>query len=157
MKLVDILQPGAITVDLKSEKKDDILSELVDLLVTAGGIRKTDKSKILDKLKERESLGSTGIGKGIGIPHAKCQSAKKMSAAIGISRKGLDFRSLDGEPTYIFFLLIAPGESPGPHLKCLAKISRLLDDKFIREMLRSARNPQDVFNIVKTEEQKQAQ
>ena len=157
MKLVDVLHPDAVTVDLKSQGKEDIISELVDLFVKTGGVKKADKSKIVAKLNERETLGSTGIGKGIGIPHAKSKSVKKMAAAIGISKRGVDFKSLDGELTHIFFLLIAPGENPGPHLKCLAKISRLLDDKFIRDMLRSARTSQDVFKIVKTEEQKKTQ
>jgi PTS system nitrogen regulatory IIA component len=109
---------------------------------------------VLKKLKEREVLGSTGIGKGVGIPHAKCPFVKKMVAALGISKEPVDFKSLDGEPTHIFFLLIAPGDNPGPHLKSLAKISRLLDDKFIRDRLRSAEDSAHVLKIIKDEEQK---
>jgi nitrogen PTS system EIIA component len=77
-----------------------------------------------------------------------------MGAAFGISKKGLDFRSLDGESTYIFFLLVDPGETPGSHLKALAKISRLLDDKFIRDKLRAATTARDVLKAIKIEEQK---
>jgi len=92
----------------------------------------------------------------VAIPHAKSLKVKKLIAAFGISKKGIDFKSLDGEPSYIFFLLIAPGETPGPHLKALAKISRLLDDKFVRDKLRTAKDSQDFLKIIKEEEQKKA-
>lgn len=154
MKIVDLLCQDAVSVDLKSKTKEDLLSELAELLVTSGVVKKTEKSEIIKRLKERELLGSTGIGKGVAIPHAKCPKIKNMTAAFGISKAGVDFKSLDGEPTYIFFLLVAPGETPGPHLKALAKISRLLDDKFVRDRLRSASSPQEVYKIIKDEEQK---
>jgi fructose-specific phosphotransferase system IIA component len=154
MNIIDLLGKDAVSVDLKSTEKDEIISELVDLLVSAGAVKKPEKETVLKKLQERELLGSTGIGKGVAIPHAKCPKVKKMVAAFGISKGGVDFKSLDGEQTHIFFLLIAPGETPGPHLKALAKISRLLDDKFIRDRLRSATTSQDILKIVKDEEQK---
>ncbi|MFH1879145.1 MAG: PTS sugar transporter subunit IIA [Candidatus Omnitrophota bacterium] len=157
MKIIELLNKDAVSVDLKSKDKETILSELVSLLVSAGNIKKTDTADVLKKLKERENLGSTGIGKGVAIPHAKCPKVKKMFSAFGISKEGLDFKSLDGEKTYIFFLLVAPGETPGPHLKALAKISRLLDDKFVRDRLRMAKNAQEIFKIVKEEEQKKIQ
>lgn len=154
MNIIDLLGKDAVSVDLKSTEKDEIISELVDLLVSAGAVKKPEKETVLKKLQERELLGSTGIGKGVAIPHAKCPKVKKMVAAFGISKTGVDFKSLDGEQTHIFFLLIAPGETPGPHLKALAKISRLLDDKFVRDRLRSAPSSQDILKIVKDEEQK---
>jgi len=154
MKIIDLLNQEAVSVDLKSKSKDDILSELADLLVASGVVKKSEKGDILKRLKERELLGSTGIGQGVAIPHAKCPKVKQMTAAFGISKTGVDFKSLDGEPTYIFFLLIAPGETPGPHLKALAKISRLLDDKFVRDRLRNAASAQEVYKTIKEEEQK---
>ncbi|MDD5634370.1 MAG: PTS sugar transporter subunit IIA, partial [Candidatus Omnitrophica bacterium] len=132
------------------------LEELIDLLIGSGGVKKNDKKEMLKKLKEREMLGSTGIGKGVAIPHAKCPKVKEMVAAFGISKSGVDFKSLDGEPTFIFFLLIAPGETPGPHLKALARISRLLDDKFVRDRLKNGKNSQEILKIIKEEEQKKA-
>jgi nitrogen PTS system EIIA component len=156
MKLTDILQAKAICVNLVSKEKNGVLSELLDLLVHSKGIKAADKSKILTKLKGRESLGSTGIGKGIGIPHTKTPAIKKMVAAFGVSKAGIDFKSLDGNPTYIYFLLVAPGETPGPHLKALAKISRLLDDKFIRDKLRSAKTQVEVMKIFEKEQSKTA-
>ncbi len=154
MNIVDLLGKDAVSTELKAREKDAVISELVDLLVSSGGVKRSEKDEILKKIQERETLGSTGIGKGVAIPHAKCPKVKKMIAAFGTSKSGLDFKSLDGEPTYIFFLLIAPGETPGPHLKALAKISRLLDDKFVRDRLRAAKSAQDIIKIIKEEEQK---
>jgi PTS system nitrogen regulatory IIA component len=154
MKITDLLKQDAVSVELKSTTKEDILSELAELLVNSGDIKKPEKNDIVKRLKEREVLGSTGIGKGVAIPHAKCPKVKQMTAAFGISKTGVDFKSLDGEPTHIFFLLVAPGETPGPHLKALAKISRLLDDKFVRDRLRSASSAQEVYRTIKDEEQK---
>jgi fructose-specific phosphotransferase system IIA component len=154
MKITDLLSRDAISTDIGSTEKGEVVKELVSLLVSAGEIKKADMSVVLKKLQEREMLGSTGIGKGVAIPHAKCDKVKKMVAAFGVSKEGVDFRSLDGEKTHIFFLLIAPGETPGPHLKALAKISRLLDDKFVRDRLRSAGTPLEITKIMKEEEQK---
>jgi fructose-specific phosphotransferase system IIA component len=154
MKITDLLSKDAISIDIGSAEKEEVIKELVLLLVSAGEIKKADMNMVLKKLQEREMLGSTGIGKGVAIPHAKCDKAKKMVAAFGVSREGVDFKSLDGEKTNIFFLLIAPGETPGPHLKALAKISRLLDDKFVRDRLRSAESPMEIIKIIKEEEQK---
>jgi len=157
MKIIDLLDKRAISVDLKSHQKKEMLVELVDLLISSGSVKKDEKNNILKKLQERETLGSTGIGKGVGIPHAKCPKVKKMVAAFGISKNGIDFKSLDGKSSSIFFLLIAPGEVPGPHLKALAKISRLLDDKFVRDRLRTAKNVQEILKIIRAEEQKNLQ
>ncbi|MBU1084654.1 MAG: PTS sugar transporter subunit IIA [Candidatus Omnitrophota bacterium] len=157
MKIIELLDKEAVSVDIQSKDKDSVLSEIVGLLVSSGTVKKSDNEEILRRLKERESLGSTGIGKGVAIPHAKCPKVKKMTAAFGISKNGVDFKSLDGEPTYIFFLLVAPGETPGPHLKALARISRLLDDKFVRDRLRAAGNAKDLLKVIKEEEQKKTQ
>jgi len=154
MKISELLDKSSISVNLVAADKDEALSELVDLLIAAGKIKKKDKTPILKNIKEREQLGSTGIGKGVAIPHAKADNVKNMISAFAVSKKGLDFRSLDGEPTFLFFLLVAPGETPGPHLKALAKISRLLDDKFIRDRLQSASNATEVLDIFKKEESK---
>ncbi|RKY41602.1 MAG: PTS sugar transporter subunit IIA [Candidatus Makaraimicrobium thalassicum] len=154
INIIDILNKSAISPDLKSCNKEEILSELVDLLVSSGSIKQSEKGDIIKRLKEREVLGSTGIGKGVAIPHAKCPKVKKMAAAFGIAKNGINFKSLDGELTYIFFLLIAPGKTPGPHLKALAKISRLLDDKFVRDRVRTAKSAQDILKIIREEGQK---
>ncbi|MFH1798639.1 MAG: PTS sugar transporter subunit IIA [Candidatus Omnitrophota bacterium] len=156
MNITTLLDKNAMSVDLKAVEKDEVLSELVNLLQVSGDIKKSEKTEILKKLKEREALGSTGIGKGIAIPHAKCPKMKKMFASFGVSKKGIDFKSLDGESAHIFFLLIAPGETPGLHLKALAKISRLLDDRFIRDRVKLAKSSLELLEIIKEEEQKKA-
>lgn len=152
MKMLDFLDRNAITVNIKSKKKQDVIRELVDLVSNVYPIK--DKEALVDTLMNRELLGSTGIGQGIGIPHAKSSCVKKLVAALGISRTGVDFDSLDGEPTYIFLLLVAPEDAAGPHLKALAKISRMLQDKFVRDSLISAKDEDAIFAIIKQEDGK---
>ncbi len=152
MKMLEFLDKDAITVDIKSTKKEDVIKELVDLISKVHPIK--DKKSLIGTLMNRELLGSTGIGQGIGIPHAKSSVVKKLIAAFGISRTGVDFDSLDGEPTYIFLLLVAPEDAAGPHLKALAKISRMLQDKFIRDSLISAKNKDIIFDIIRHEDRK---
>lgn len=149
INLLDYLPEGAIAIELKSQNKREVLKELVGTLSAAHGLG--DPDKVLQSLFEREELGSTGIGQGIAIPHGKCDYVNKVVAALGISKKGIDFDSLDGEPVYLFFMLVAPANSAGIHLKILAKISRLLKDKFFRQALREAKLPGEVINQIKEE------
>jgi PTS system nitrogen regulatory IIA component len=151
---MDFLSPKAISTDLKSSDKKGIIKELLDLLIESGDINAADKNAFLDVVMERESLGSTGIGMGIGIPHGKSEHIKSLVASFGISRKGVDFDSLDGEPAYIFFLLLAPQDTAGPHLKALARISRLLKEKYFRDALKKSVDPKEVLKIIKEEDQK---
>ena len=152
MKLSDFLCPKAISADLKATTKKDVIDELVGLLVTAGVIEKKNKSKVMEILLAREALGSTAIGQGIAIPHAKCDCVKELTASIGISKKGINFDSLDGEPAYIFFLLIAPIDSAGPHLKALARISRLLKDKYFRDNLKASKDEKNILKLISQED-----
>jgi nitrogen PTS system EIIA component len=152
MKILDFLDKGAIKPDMKSTKKEDIIKELVGLLSLAHPIK--DKASLIQTLMNRESLGSTGIGQGIGIPHAKSNSVKDLVAALGVSKNGVDFDSLDGEPTYIFMLLVAPEDAAGPHLKALAKISRMLKDKFVRDSIISAKDEKAIIDIIVQEDRK---
>lgn len=154
MKIMDFLSEDAITVDLKSVNKNDAIKELTELLINAGEVDKRDKAKVVELLLARESLGSTAIGHNVGIPHAKVDCTKDLVGAFGLSRKGVDFDSLDGEPVYIFFLLLAPQDSAGPHLKALARISRLIKDKYFRDALRQAKDKKDVIRIIETEDEK---
>lgn len=154
MKIMDFLSKDAVTVNIKAADKDGVIKELVDLLMVAEGIDKKNKNKLIELLKSREALGSTAIGQGVGIPHAKSDCVTSLVAAFGISKKGVDFDSLDGEPVYIFFLLLAPQDSAGPHLKALARISRLLKDKYFRESLKSAIDEKTVLKIIQQEDEK---
>jgi len=152
MKIMDFLNKKAVTINLKAPDKVGAVKELVDLLVAADAIK--GKDEMVKTLLAREALGSTGIGQGIGIPHGKSKNIKELVAAFGISQKGVNFDSLDGEPVYLFFLLIAPEESAGPHLKALARISRLLKDKYFRDRLRKAKDEKEVISIIQEEDSK---
>jgi len=152
MKIMDFLNKKAITANLKAADKEGVIREMVELLSKADEIK--NKEELVKSLLMRESLGSTGIGQGIGIPHAKTQSVKELVAAFALSQKGVNFDSRDGEPVYIFFLLIAPEESAGPHLKALARISRMLKDKYFREMLRKAKDDKEILRIIQEEDSK---
>ena len=154
MQIMDFLSKKAIVMDIKSTKKEDVIKELVDALMNAGEIEKRDRNKLIDALMAREALGSTAIGQGIAIPHAKSDCVEKLIAAFGLSKKGVDFDSLDGELAYIFFLLVAPQDSAGPHLKALARISRLLKDKYFRDTLRGCEDEKSVIKVIAQEDEK---
>ena len=154
MKIMDFLSKKAILLDIKATKKEDVIRELVDVLVNSGEIEKRARNKLVDALMARESLGSTAIGQGIAIPHAKIDCVDNLVSAFGLSKKGVDFDSLDGEPAYIFFLLVAPQDSAGPHLKALARISRLLKDKYFRDSLRACTDEKAVLKIIAQEDDK---
>ena len=152
MKISEILSAQAIKVDLHASNKEDSLKELVGILAQVENIG--DQKAIIKALLERENLGSTGIGQGIAIPHGKTDKVNRLVAVLGISKKGVNFDALDGELVYIFFLLVAPKDSAGPHLKALAQISRLLRDTYFCELIRRAVNPDQVFQLIKNEEDK---
>jgi nitrogen PTS system EIIA component len=154
MKIMEFLSTQAINTDIKATQKQAVLEEMVEMLIAAGEVDQRCRSKIMESLTARESLGSTAIGQGIAIPHAKTDCVGRLVAAFGISKKGVEFDSLDGEPAYIFFLLAAPQDSAGPHLKALARISRLLKDRYFREALRNASNSEAVLKIIEEEDDK---
>lgn len=152
MKITDFLDRKAIKIGINSTTKEDILKELVDILAEVKDIG--DQKSILKALLERESLGSTGIGQGIAIPHGKTERVKELVAVLGVSKKGVNFDALDGESVYIFFLLVAPKETAGPHLKALAQISRLLRDSYFCELMKRCQTPDEVYDLIKREEEK---
>ena len=154
MQIMDFLSKKAILTDIKSTNKENVIKEMVDFLIEASDVEKRNRNKLIDALMSREALGSTAIGQGIAIPHAKCDCVDKLVAAFGLSKKGVDFDSLDGELAYIFFLLVAPQDSAGPHLKALARISRLLKDKYLRESLKHCKDPKEIVKIISLEDDK---
>ncbi len=152
MKIVDFLNEKAVLPVIKSTNKEGVIRELVDILAKAEGIK--NKEELVKVLLNREALGSTGIGQGVGIPHGKTNSVKRLVAAFGISPQGVNFDALDGETVYIFFLLVAPEDSAGPHLKGLARISRLLKDKFFRESLKQLTDEKAILRLIREEDAK---
>ena len=149
MKILDVLHKETILVDLKSVDKKGVLDELGAPVAQVAGVNHEDLMRVL---MDRERLGSTGIGGGIGIPHGKMKNLESMVVGFGLSRKGVDFESIDGLPTYIFFLLITPEDSTGLHLKLLARISRILKNDHFREKLLDATDRDEILSIIEEEE-----
>lgn len=152
MKITDFLDRRAIKIGLAATDKEGILKELVDILSEVKDMG--DRKAIVKALLERESLGSTGIGQGIAIPHGKTDRVKELVAVLAVSRKGVNFDALDGEPVHIFFLLVAPKDTAGPHLKALAQISRILRDSYFCELIKRCQTPQELYELIKGEEEK---
>jgi PTS system nitrogen regulatory IIA component len=150
MKILDFLAPEAININLQATSKQAVLEELVEALVKTGKV--TDRKKVLDVLLEREELGSTGIGHCIAIPHGKSDAVTELAASFALSRSGVAFDALDGEPVNIFFMLVAPEGSAGTHLKALARISGLLKDKFFLKNLLAAQSREEVLKVIEEEE-----
>jgi len=150
LKILDFLSPEAVSPELAATTKKEVLEELVSLLAKDGKIK--DPKATVDVLLEREKLGSTGIGQGIAIPHAKTDQAAEVLAAFGLSRRGVQFDALDGEAVHIFFLLVAPPAAASLHLKALARISRLLKDKFFRQSLRETKAAAEILKLIKEED-----
>ena len=145
MKILDILDRKLIIPQLTSKNKEGVLRELVHVLSQVE--KQVNEDRTVEILLERESLGSTGIGEGVAIPHGKSQEVKKILASFGRSLPGLDFQSLDGKPTHLFFLLLAPENSAGMHLKALAQISRLMKDQSFRKSLMEANSVDEIYSI----------
>lgn len=152
MKITEILVPEAVIVDLKSSAKRDVLAEMVQGLVKAQP--SIDENRLLDVLIERESLQSTGIGEGVAIPHGKLPGLDRLMAGFARSAAGVDFDSIDGEPTTLFFLLVVPEHSGGHHLKALARISRFLRDESFRKKLVEASSVEDILRAIGEEDDK---
>lgn len=144
MKLSDFVVREAILVDLQATTKEAAIREIVGSLATAGRLDPADTDGVARAILNREELGSTGIGQGVAVPHTRHPKADRLIGTVAISRKGVDFAALDGEPVDIFFLLVSPPNQPGDHLRALENISRhLKDDKFV-SFLRQAKTYEQV-------------
>ena len=152
MKIMDFLSKKAIVTDIKSIKKEEVIKELVEALINSGDIEKRSRNKLIDALMARESLGSTAIGQGIAIPHAKSDCVDKLVAAFGLSGKGVDFDSLDGMPTHLFFVMAAPPYDDSLYLKVFKALSENLRYENFRQELMDAQVPYDVIRAFKNVE-----
>ncbi len=150
MRLLDFINKKLIVLSLQAKGKKETLEELAALL--AGQRIIPNREKLVSVLMERESLGSTGVGNGIAIPHAKTDLVKKIIIAFAKSDKGIDFDSLDKKPVYLVFLIIAPEDAHETYLRVLARISRLLHEEKIRKELRAAQSPRQIINLIRKEE-----
>ncbi|MGA6994133.1 MAG: PTS sugar transporter subunit IIA [Candidatus Deferrimicrobiaceae bacterium] len=150
MKIQDIVSPEAIVDNLRADTKEGVLRELSEVI--AKSVPKLSTDSLAAVLMERESLGSTGIGDGVAIPHGKVAGIERLVAVFGRSRNGIQFHSLDGKPAHLFFLIMAPENSAGMHLKALARISRLLKDERFRRSLLDAADVDELRKILTEED-----
>ena len=146
MQLDQIFKIGFINENMLAKTKAEALAELVNTLIKGG--LKLDPLKVIEVLQQREKLGSTGIGDGLAIPHGKISSLNEIVVAFGRSKKGVDFDSLDGRSVHIFFLLLAPENSVGQHLKALAKISKMLKTANFRQKLIETDSKSDLYKLI---------
>jgi fructose-specific phosphotransferase system IIA component len=146
IKLPDLLKEKYIELDLKEKEKTKLIAELVDIFAKPSRIK--DGKALFKAILEREKLGSTAIGNGIAIPHAKIKGVKEPLLILGRLPEGVDFNALDGEKTYLFFMLVSSQEEVGLHLKILAKISHLVKDKFVVERLKKIKDKHEIFEII---------
>ena len=151
MRLSEVFKPQFIIADLKAHDKKGVLEELSKVITEQEP--SLDKGFLLQVLLERERLGSTGIGDGIAIPHGKLRELKRLLISFGRSSKGLNFDSIDEQPAYLFFLLLAPENSAGRHLKALDKISRMLKDGKFRRQLMGAKSKDEIYRIIVEKDQ----
>lgn len=146
MRLSELLEENNIIPDLKAKDKKGALEELAQAMVSQKPY--LDKGALVNVLLDRERLGSTGIGDGVAIPHGKFHGIEQPIISFGRSRKGLDFESMDGEPVYLFFLLVAPENSASIHLKALAKIARILKNSSFRKVLIEAQTQKEIYETI---------
>ena len=151
MKISDILSKDLVIPDLRETDKQSVLRELVRHL--SDKVTGIDRGELLSVLLEREQLGSTGIGDGIAIPHGKLKDMKQLIAVFGKSAGGVAFDAMDGRPVHLFFLLVAPENSAGVHLKALARLSRLLKRNGFRQKLMSVADAQQLYRSIIEEDE----
>ncbi|MCL2295085.1 MAG: PTS sugar transporter subunit IIA [Spirochaetes bacterium] len=149
MAIVDLIATNVIRVPLKSNTKTEVIRELIEVLDKAGKIE--DAESVFKAVIARENMGSTGLEKGIAVPHAKTEKVKKLTLAIGISSVGIDFDSLDGEPSKLFFLLLAQPSQSGPHIEALAEIARITRSQSFCRLLINAKAPEEVIDLFRDE------
>jgi PTS system nitrogen regulatory IIA component len=150
MKIVDILHADCIIPELHSQNKEEVLEELTTALLKYKG--NLNKEALVEVLLERERLGSTGIGDGIAIPFGKIRDLDELILLFGRSARGVEFDSMDGQLTHLFFLLIAPENSAGVHLRALAKISKLLKSAHFRQRLMESGTREEIFQVIREED-----
>lgn len=146
MKLSEILEEDNIIPDLKARDKKGVLEELAETVVSHEP--SLDKNSLVRVLLEREHLGSTGIGEGVAIPHGKFNGIRQPVISFGRSRKGLDFESMDGQPAFLFFLLVAPENSASIHLKALARIAKILKNSSFRKALMEIHSREELYQTI---------
>ena len=150
MKLTDYITPDHVKIGLEGKTKDDVIEELVELCSEVCDV--SDPDAMLQAVLSRERDGSTGLEKGVAIPHAKSDAVGALSIVVGISREGVDFDAQDGKPSHLFFLLVAPTSESGPHVQAIAKIVKLIKIDDFRERMVNAETAEEVVRIIDSAE-----
>ena len=148
MKFADFICQKAIITDLEAEGKPEVIRQVVSALVSAGKIEEQEFDGIIEAILKREELGSTGIGRGVAVPHTKHSTVEKLFGTVAISPGGVDFESVDGEKVHLLLLLISPLDRPGDHLRALENISRQLRDDTFCRFLKQSTTPGDVWQLL---------
>ncbi|MBU0477435.1 fructose PTS transporter subunit IIA [bacterium] len=155
MSLSDFMRKELVLLDLLSDKKEDVIKELISPIIKKG--LANSENALHKAVLEREARGSTAIGNGVAIPHAETSSIKEKIIVFGRSKKGISFDAIDNEPVNLFFMIISPSREICPHLKTLARISRLLRNKAFRDALMNATSSEDIIKLIAMEEKPPAE
>jgi mannitol/fructose-specific phosphotransferase system IIA component (Ntr-type) len=148
MKFADFIRRDTILPRLDATTKEGAIREMVQSLCKAGMVEKAEFEGIVKAILKREELGSTGIGRGVAVPHTKHPSVDRLVGAVAVSANGVDFASLDGEPVHLFFLLVSPPDRPGDHLRALENIARQLRDDTFCRFLKQAKSVEDIHQLL---------
>lgn len=148
MKFVDFVSRDAIRTGVEADAKEDVIRAMASSLLEAGKIQENQFEGIVEAILKREELGSTGIGRGVAVPHTKHPSVGELVGAVAVSEEGVDFDSLDGEKVHLLFLLVSPPDRPGDHLRALENISRQLRDDTFCRFLKQSKTPADVWQLL---------
>ncbi|MGD9644265.1 MAG: PTS sugar transporter subunit IIA [Pirellulales bacterium] len=148
MKFADFVSRKAVRAGLASDDKEAVIREMTRALLDAGEINESEFESIVKAILKREELGSTGIGRGVAVPHTKHPGVGRLVATVGVSAEGVDFHSLDGEKVQLLFLLVSPPDRPGDHLRALENISRQLRDDTFCRFLKQARGSDEILQLL---------
>ncbi|MER3415172.1 MAG: PTS fructose transporter subunit IIA [Gemmataceae bacterium] len=156
MRMSEFVVRDAILPGLSATTKESAIREMVDSLRASGHIKPEQAENIVRAILKREQLGSTGIGRGVAIPHTKHEGVDRLIGTVAVSREGVPFDSLDGEPVHVLVLLISPNDRPGEHLRALENITRSLRDDTFCKFLRQATTREEIWELLQEMDQKQA-
>jgi PTS system fructose-specific IIA component/PTS system nitrogen regulatory IIA component len=155
MKFSDFVSPEAIVADLQATDKEGVIREMARGLVAASRIDEGEYENIVRAVLNREELGSTGIGRGVAVPHTRHPSVDRLVGTVAVSRKGIDFASIDGEQVTLLFLLVSPVDRPGDHLRALESITRTLRDDQFCQQLKKAENADAIRRLLQRSDEQQ--
>jgi PTS system fructose-specific IIA component/PTS system nitrogen regulatory IIA component len=148
MKFAEFIRRDAIRTELEAVEKEAVIREMAGALMQAGSISDDQFDSVVEAILKREELGSTGIGRGVAVPHTKHQTVDRLCGAVAVSQEGVEFDSLDGEKVHLLFLLVSPPDRPGDHLRALENISRQLRNDTFCRFLKQAKTADDVWQLL---------